>query len=155
MGNGSVSDGELSQVVADHLGSDLDLVEGLSVVNSDNRSNHLREDHHVSKVSLDDGRLLIGLSSGLGLVELLHQARRLSLESMHQSSSSTGVSELNKVLGRHLHEILEVNTSVGELLEGLSLAGLNFFGHVEYDVVECVSSTFSFRTVRVPSLLTT
>lgn len=117
VGNGSVSDGELSQVVANHLGLDLNLVEHLTVIDTNNGSNHLGEDHHVSEVGLDDSGLLIGLSGGLGLVELLHQTRGLGLESVHQSSSSTSMGELDKVLGGELHEVLEVNTSVGELLE--------------------------------------
>ncbi len=38
-----VRDGELGQVVADHLGLDLNLVEGLTVVHADDGANHLGE----------------------------------------------------------------------------------------------------------------
>merc|ERR1711967_177336 len=47
-----VGDGELTEVVSDHVSLDLDLVENLAVVHTDNRADHLREDDHVAQVSL-------------------------------------------------------------------------------------------------------
>lgn len=55
---------------------DLDLVEGLAVVDADHGADHLGQDHHVAKVS----------THGLGL---LTGARRLLLQS-HSPDVSTG-----------------------------------------------------------------
>lgn len=54
----AVGDGELSEVVANHLSLDVHNVEDLAVVDSNSRTNHLRDDDHVAEVSLDDSRLL-------------------------------------------------------------------------------------------------
>ena len=45
-----VGDGELCQVVADHLRLDLNLVEGLAIVHANDAANHLGHDNHVAEV---------------------------------------------------------------------------------------------------------
>ena len=80
MSRGLVSDGELAEVVSDHLRLDLDLVEAVSVVNTHNGPNHLRHDNHVSQVSSDGLWLLSGGRLLLGLVELLDEGVSLALE---------------------------------------------------------------------------
>lgn len=59
MSDWGVGDGKLTQVVAQHLRSDLDLVEGLTVVDTDDRANHLWDNDHVSEVGANDSRLLV------------------------------------------------------------------------------------------------
>lgn len=46
-----VGDGELGKVAADHLRLDLNLIEGLAIVHSNDTPNHLRHYDHVLKVS--------------------------------------------------------------------------------------------------------
>ena len=75
-----VGDGELPEVVSDHLWLDLDLVEGVSVVNSDDGSDHLWNDDHVSQVCSHGLWLLSGWSLLLSLVELLNQSVSLALQ---------------------------------------------------------------------------
>ena len=58
MFNRVVRDGELSQVVADHVFLDINQVEDLSVVDGSGGADHFREDDHVTDVSLDRGRLV-------------------------------------------------------------------------------------------------
>ena len=77
-----------------HLGLDLDGVEDLSVVDSDDGTDHLGDDDHVSQVGLDGRGLLVDLALLLGLSELLDQTHRSSLESSLESSSRSGVDEL-------------------------------------------------------------
>lgn len=125
MGNRAVRDGELSQVVADHLGLDLNLVEDLSVVDTNDGSNHLGDNNHVSEVSLDNGGLLVGAGSLLGLSQLSHQTHGLSVESSGQLSAGTGVDNLGEVLNGDSGKVLEVDSSVGELSEGASLLSLD------------------------------
>merc|ERR1712139_494559 len=53
-----VGDGELTEVVSDHVGLNLNLVEDLAVVHANDGTDHLREDDHVAEVCLDAGGLL-------------------------------------------------------------------------------------------------
>ena len=55
-----VRDGELCKVVANHLRLDLNLIEGLAVVDADDAPNHLRHNDHVAEVGLHRLRLLTG-----------------------------------------------------------------------------------------------
>ena len=48
-----VRDGELCEVVANHLRLDLNLVEGLAIVDTDDATNHLRHNDHVAEVGPD------------------------------------------------------------------------------------------------------
>lgn len=62
VGDRVVSDGEFTQVVTDHIRLDLDGNVVTTVVDTDDGSNHLRDDDHITKVSLDGLRLLISVS---------------------------------------------------------------------------------------------
>ena len=53
-----VGDGELGQVVANHVLLNVDQVEDLAVVDSGGGTNHLGEDDHVTDVGLDRSRLV-------------------------------------------------------------------------------------------------
>lgn len=53
MANRLVGNRELAKVVPSHFRADLDLVERLAVVDTNDRTNHLRHDDHVSEVGLD------------------------------------------------------------------------------------------------------
>jgi len=123
-----VRDGEFSQVVTNHLGLDLDLVELLSGVDTDDAANHLWDDNHVTEMGLDEVWLLIWLGLLLSLAELLDQAHWLALETTVESSAGTGMDEIAELFGGEVEELLEINTSVGELSEGslgLLLGGVN------------------------------
>ena len=63
--HGHVGDGELAEVVSDHLRAHLDLVEGLAVVDADLGADHLRHDDHVTQVRLDGVRLLAWADTSL------------------------------------------------------------------------------------------
>lgn len=117
-------DGELSEVVADHLSLDLDLVELLAGVDTNDGTDHLGDDDHVTEVSLDEVGLLVGLGLLLGLAELLDQTHGLALEATVEPSASASVDDITELLGREVEELVEVDTAVGELLErSLGLEG--------------------------------
>jgi hypothetical protein len=115
--DGLVGDGELSEVVSNHLGLDLDLVEGLSVVDTDDGTDHLGDDDHVTEVGLDDSGLLQGGGILLGLAELLDQTHGLALKATLETSAGAGVDEVHQLLGREVQELVKVNTAVRELAE--------------------------------------
>ena len=92
--DGLVRDGELSKVVASHLRLDLNGVEDLAVVNTNDRANHLGDDDHVTEVGLDDCGLLVWGRLLLGLAELLDEAHRLALETALEPPAGTGMDDL-------------------------------------------------------------
>lgn len=92
-------DGELGEVVANHLRLDLNLIELLARIDTNDGTDHLRDDDHVTKVSLDEVWLLVGLRLLLGLAELLDQTHGLALETAVESATSTGVDNIAELLG--------------------------------------------------------
>jgi len=56
----SVGNGELTQIVTNHIGLDVHNVEHLAVVHSDGGADHLRDNDHVSEVGLHDSRAVVG-----------------------------------------------------------------------------------------------
>jgi hypothetical protein len=90
--------------VADHLGLDLDLVELLAGVDTDDAANHLGDNDHVTEVSLDEVGLLVGLGLLLGLAELLDETHGLALETAVEPSAGTGVDEVTELLRAEIEE---------------------------------------------------
>lgn len=74
------------------------LVEGLSVVHTNDGSDHLGDDDHVAQVRLDDGRLLVDRSLLLGLAQLLDQSERLALQSTLETPARAAVHQLNQLV---------------------------------------------------------
>lgn len=105
-------DGELSQVVTDHLGLDFDLVELLSRVDTNDAADHLRHHNHISEVGLDEVGLLVGLGLLLGLAQLLDQAHGLALETAVEPAAGAGVDDIAQLVGG------QVQQSVGKRIEG-------------------------------------
>jgi hypothetical protein len=103
-GGNVLRDGELGEVVADHLGLDLDLVELLAGVDTDDGTDHLGDDDHVTEVSLDEVGLLVGLGLLLGLAELLDQTHGLALEATVEASAGTGVDDIAELLAGEVEE---------------------------------------------------
>lgn len=114
----SVSDGELTQVVANHLWLDLDGVENLTVVDTNQRTNHLWNDNHVSQVGLDNSWLLVLWSSQLSSSQLGNQTHWLGAQASGESSSDSGTAKLGEFVGLQLQQLCKVNTLEGEGLEG-------------------------------------
>lgn len=90
--------------MANHLRSDLNLVELLSGVDTNNGANHLGDNNHVTEVSLDEVGLLVGLSLLLGLAELLDEAHGLALQATVDSSAGTSVDDITQLLGVKVQE---------------------------------------------------
>ena len=90
--------------MADHLGLDLDLVELLAGVDTNDGTDHLGDDDHVTEVSLDEVGLLVGLGLLLGLTELLDQTHGLALEATVETSAGTSVDDIAELLAREVEE---------------------------------------------------
>jgi hypothetical protein len=74
-----------------HLRFNLNLVELLPGVDTDDRPNHLRHHNHISQVCLDQVGLLICFRFLLGLAQLLDKSHRLTFETSVESTTSSGV----------------------------------------------------------------
>ena len=86
-----ITDTELAQIMPHHLRLDLNLVELLSAVHTNNRTNHLRHNDHISEVCLNEVGLLVRFGSLLRFAELLDQAHRAALEAAIEAAASAGV----------------------------------------------------------------
>lgn len=123
--DGSVRTREFSEVVACHLRLDLNGVEYLAVVDTNNAANHLRNDDHVTEVGLDDCGLFIRWSFLLSFAQFLNQTHGAALEATAESTAGTCVNEFNKLLIIHIKELVEINSAVGERAEGSLLLELS------------------------------
>ena len=89
---------ELAQVVADHLGLDLHLVEGLAVVHAHHAADHLGYNDGVAQMRLDHGGLLERRRLLLGLAQALQQRRRLALQASAVAAASAACQQLHELL---------------------------------------------------------
>lgn len=99
MGRNVLGDRELSQVVANHLRLDLNLVELLAGVDTDDGADHLGDNDHVTEVGLDEVGLLVGPGLLLGLAELLDQTHGLALQTAVEAAAGTSVNDITELLG--------------------------------------------------------
>ena len=84
--------------MTNHFRLDLDLVELLAGVDTDDGADHLWDDNHVTEMGSDGVWLLVGLSLLLGLAELLDEAHGLALEAAVESTTGTGMDEIAELL---------------------------------------------------------
>lgn len=90
--------------MANHLGLDLDLVELLAAVYTDNAADHLGDDNHVAEVGLDERGLLVGESGGLCGAELLDEAHGLALETAVHAAADARVHDIAQLLRGKVEE---------------------------------------------------
>jgi len=125
-----IGDGELTQVVSNHIRLDLNLDVALTVVHTNNGSNHLGEDDLVAHVSLDRLRLLVlgslllcppqsleKLGASLGCVSTCKVSACTCMEEVHQFGMSQIQQLVNLITA--VEETTERNLS--SLLNLLSL----------------------------------
>jgi len=110
--------------VANHFRLDLDLVELLAGVDTDDASNHLGNNNHVSQVSLDEVGLLVGLGLLLGLSELLDKAHGAALQAAVNPSAGAGVDDISELVRGEVEKVVKVDSSVREPAEDSSLLDL-------------------------------
>jgi len=90
--------------VTNHLGFDLNLVELLAGVDTNNAANHLGDNNHVAEMCLDKVGLLVRLSLRLGLAELLDQAHGAALETTVEPTTGTSMDEVAELFGGEVEE---------------------------------------------------
>jgi hypothetical protein len=90
--------------MSNHLRLDFNLVELLARVDTNDATNHLGDDDHVSQMRLDEVGLLVGLGLLLCLTELLDQTHGLALETAVEPTASTGVDDIAELVGGEVEE---------------------------------------------------
>ena len=128
-----VGDGELAQVHADHLGLHFHTAEHLSVVDTDNGTDHFRNDDHVSEVGFNPTGLLAWRSFLLGLTETLDERHGLALETAAHATSRAGADQLHELIVGEVKQSIELDTAKGELPELTLLAKFGNFFFVHCD----------------------
>uniref|UniRef100_A0A7C9DNY2 Uncharacterized protein n=1 Tax=Opuntia streptacantha TaxID=393608 RepID=A0A7C9DNY2_OPUST len=112
-----VADRKLSQVVTDHFWLDFDLVEGLTIVHTNDATNHLGNYDHVAKMSPHWFRFLTRWGLPFRFPELLDQSHGLALQTPAEPSPNTSREELNELISRNVEQSIKVNPSVAKLPE--------------------------------------
>ena len=87
-----------------HLRLNLNLVELLSRVNTNDATNHLGDNNHVSQMSLDEVGLLVGLSLLLGLAQLLDQTHGLALKTTVEPTAGASVDNITELVGGEVEQ---------------------------------------------------
>lgn len=90
--------------MTNHLRLDLDLVELLAGVDTNDGADHLGDNDHVTEVGLDEVGLLVGLGLLLGLAELLDKTHGLALQTAVETTAGTSVNDITELLGREVEE---------------------------------------------------
>lgn len=121
------------------------LAEVLAIVNANDGAGHLGHDDHVPQMGLHNLGLLIWWSLLLGLAKFLDQSHWLALQAAGETPAGTAVHQLNQLVATlkgvgvevsfwdaawcclpiyslgHIQQLIQVHTTVGELLEGTLL----------------------------------
>eukprot|EP00982_Pelagococcus_subviridis_P004574 29242-Pelagococcus_subviridis.AAC.3 len=119
-----VRDGELREVVPDHLRLDLDRHERLAVVHADDGADHLGDDDHVAQVRAHRLRLLAARRLLLRLAELLHERHRLPLEAALETTTDARAEEIHELVRLHVEKLVEVDAAELKLAERALLGRL-------------------------------
>lgn len=99
-----VTDGEFCEIMASHLRLYLHAVEDLSIIDSNNASNHLWDNNHVSQVCLNDRRLFVRWSSLFRQTQLFDETHRTAFETSLETTTGTGMDKIDKLKNEQHHE---------------------------------------------------
>jgi len=130
-----VRDRKFTEIVSGHLRLDLNGIENLPVIYPNNRPNHLWDDDHIAKVSLNNRRFLIWRCLFLGFSELFDKAHWFALQTALEPSTSTSMDELYKFLILHVKKLFKLNAAVGVGTERPLLLHLRRLGGVSDDFI--------------------
>merc|ERR1711934_856049 len=126
-----VGDTVFTGVSSNHLGFDLNSQHLFTVVDTDDVSNHLWQDHNISEVGLNRlWPIQSTFNSDLFLVQLSDQVSVLLFKTSSEGSSVSRVGHGGEFFGAHFQEVVQVDSSVGELFEGSSFFVLDLLSEL-------------------------
>ena len=134
--DGLVGHGVFGEVLTAHVSLDLDGSPVLSRVDLSDTTDHLGHDDSVTEVGLDGlGLLTVGgvLDGG---PDLLDESVVLGVDTVLESATLSGLEKGDDVLGVHLEELVDFDTSVSLFLEWFSLGDLSggCFRHLQLTI---------------------
>jgi len=134
--DGLVGHRVLSEVLSNHIGTDLDRGPVLAGVDLGDSTDHLGHDDGVTEVSLDSLGLLTVRSVLDGGSNLLDESVVLGVDSVLEPTTLSGLEEGDDVLGVHLEELVDLDTSVNLFLKWFSLGDLGggCFRHLQLTI---------------------
>ena len=104
---------------------DLNTVEVLSVVHTNNAANHLGDNDHVPEVGLDTSGTLTNSGLTLGLTKTLEEGHVLALHpTVGEPPAGTSGEQVNELGIGQVEKLLEVNATVGKFTESPLLGSL-------------------------------
>src|SRR6185503_15462892 len=105
--------------MADHVSFNFNAIPVFSSIAINDRSNHLGDYDAVSQVSSDCLGLFTVGGLFLGLSQLLDESVVSLMDTVGESPSLSGSEQLDECVHVVFNELLELDASVGRLLEGL------------------------------------
>lgn len=135
--DGLVCDSEFGKVHANHFWLHFHTTEHLSIVNTNDGSDHFWDNDHVSKVGLDTTGLFAWRCLLLGLSQTLNEGHGLALEPTGHTTTGTGGDQVHQLVVRQVQELFKLNSTESELLELTLLTklsnflGIHLFSHLD------------------------
>lgn len=96
--NRFVCNWEFAEVVSNHFWLNFNLIEGFSVIDSNNGAYHLWKDEHVSQMCFDDFGLFIWRSFFFCLPQSLEQSHWFSLQTTRKTPASSRIHQFHQLL---------------------------------------------------------
>merc|ERR1712039_186764 len=103
--------------MTDHIRLHLDIDVLLSIVDSDDASNHLWHNHHVTKMCFNRFGFVTVCCFSLRFAQLLEECDRLALDTAAKLSSLSCTKELHQVLITVVQQFVQIDSTVRILAE--------------------------------------
>lgn len=128
-----ISNSEFSQIHADHFRLHFNTTEHLSIVDTYDRTDHFRNDNHITEVSLDTAGLFTRIGLFLRLTEALDESHGFTLKTTGHTPTCAGSNEVHELIICEVEKGIELDSPEGKFFEGTLFAQFgNFFGvHVD------------------------
>ena len=96
---------------------DFNLIKSFAIVNTNNGSGHFWDNDHVSQVGFDNIGFLVDWALLLLLAKFLDKCHRLTLEATGDLPPYATREQFHKLLIVHIKELIQIDSTIGELTE--------------------------------------
>ena len=112
-----VTDRELPEIMTNHFRPNLHLVEALAVVHAHHAADHFGDDYHIPQVCPHWGWFLPRRGVLFSFPQFFDESQGLPLQTTLESPPGAGVEQLHQILHVHVQELVQVDSTIGELPE--------------------------------------
>merc|ERR1711928_180690 len=117
MTNRLVGERKLTEIMTNHFRLDLHLVEGFTIMDSYDGSDHVRKHDHVPQMRFDHSWFLVWRSFFLRFSQLYHQSHGFHFQPTCKSAPCPGMHNFHKLLTGEVQQLVQVFTAKHELPE--------------------------------------